>query len=64
MTIGDEVVLLADPWERGIGVIDSVLRDGRLLVAWSDRYGDFDSVHPHEIELAAVWAARQVPAAA
>ena len=33
---GSIVVLLADPWERGVGHIVSVGSDGLLLVDWAN----------------------------
>jgi hypothetical protein len=58
---GDAVVVLADPWLHGAGVIDEVLRDGRLLVLFhGEREEVFDA---HELELLDVWIVGQDDAA-
>lgn len=53
---GDAVVVIADPWLHCAGVIDEVLKDGKLLVLFhGEREEIFDA---HELELLDVWIER------
>jgi hypothetical protein len=59
MSPGDAVVYLQDPYLHGAGVIDEVLKDGRLLVLFAgEREEVFDA---HELELLEVWLSVQEP---
>ncbi len=63
MKPGDRVIVLEDPLNYGVGVIQWVEPDGRLMVAFqpptdSDHWIPFhiEPFDAHDLELEAVWA--------
>jgi hypothetical protein len=51
---GDEVVYRRAPMLFGIGTIEQVLADGRLVVTFEDETSE--QFRPDELELASAWA--------
>lgn len=54
MKAGDEVIVLADPLEWGVGTIKRVTKSGLLVIGFRD--GTVEAFRPTEVELVRVWA--------
>lgn len=61
MSPGDVVVLLASPFDTGLGTIIGVTEIGWLEVWWHD--GELGAYPAQQLELADLWERRQVEAA-
>jgi hypothetical protein len=61
MQVGAEVVYCRDPMLFGIGTIERVLADGRLVVTFED--DSSEQFRPDELELASSWVATAPEAA-
>ena len=63
MEPGSNVVLLADPWERGVGSVVIVGYDGQLLVDWACGGEQSRTWHPaHELAILEAWLPTLSPA--